>query len=69
MNRAMYAAASGMAERASWGDCDVAISSEFIGDSGGLVRPYRVVLVSQKVRRAIEQEKLRGVTLEVAHLV
>ncbi len=56
-------------ERSSWDGKDVAYSNEYFGSHQGLLRPRRLIFVSQKVREVIEQEKLRGVTLEVAHLV
>jgi len=52
----------------SRGDADIVCSRQFIGTRRGLLRPERVILVSPKVRRLIEAEKLKGVELEVAHL-
>ena len=54
---------------ASCGESDVAASRQFIGVRRGLLRPERVVLVSPKVQRLIDSEKLKGCEIEVAHLV
>jgi hypothetical protein len=56
-------------ERASWTGEDIVLSQEYFGARMGLLRPHRLALVSHKVRKAIEKKKLRGVTLEIAHLV
>jgi hypothetical protein len=53
----------------SRGDADIICSRQFIGVRRGLLRPERVILVSPKVRRLIESEKLKGVKFEIAHLV
>ncbi|MEY2493794.1 MAG: hypothetical protein QOJ45_286 [Verrucomicrobiota bacterium] len=53
----------------SRGDADIICSRQFIGVRRGLLRPERAILVSPKVRRLIESEKLKGVKIEVAHLV
>jgi hypothetical protein len=53
----------------SRGDADIVASRQFIGVRRGLLRPRRVILISPRVRRLIESEKLKGVKIEVAHLV
>jgi len=53
---------------ASRGDVDLVCTRQFIGTRRGLLRPERIILVSPKVRRLIESEKLKGVDIEVAHL-
>jgi len=54
---------------ASRGDADIVCSRQFIGVRRGLLRPERIILVSPKVRQLIESEKLKGVEIEVAHVV
>ena len=53
----------------SRGDADIVGSRQFIGTRRGLLRPRRVILISPKVWRLIESEKLRGVEIELAHLI
>jgi len=53
----------------SRGNADIISSRQFVGVRRGLLRPERIILVSPKVRRLIESEKLKGVEIEVAHLV
>jgi hypothetical protein len=55
--------------RASCGTTDITSSKRYIGVRRGLLRPRRLVLISPKVRRLIEAEKLKGCAIEVAHLV
>lgn len=50
------------------GDADLVSSRQFIGVRRGLVRPERVILISPKVWKLIESEKLKGVAVEVARL-
>jgi hypothetical protein len=53
----------------SRGEEDVIYTHQFVGTRRGLLRPERIILVSPKVRKLIESEKVSGVKLEVAHLV
>ncbi len=55
-------------ESSSRGDDDIISTRQFVGTRRGLLRPERIILVSPKVRRLIESEKLKGVEIEVAHL-
>lgn len=41
---------------------------QFIGLRMGLLRPFRIILVSQKIRKIIEANKLKGCLLEIAYL-
>lgn len=54
---------------ASRGQADVVATRQFVGVRRGLLRPERVILISQKVRQLIVAEKLKGCEIEVAHLV
>ena len=53
----------------SRGEADIVASRQFIGVRRGLLRPERVLLVSPKLWRLIDSEKLKGCEVEVAHLV
>lgn len=55
--------------RSSYTGPDVVASRQFIGTRRGLLRPERFLLISPKVQRIIEQQKLKGCDLEVAHLI
>jgi hypothetical protein len=48
---------------------DIVASRQFIGVRRGVLRPERVLLLSPKLRRLINSEKLKGCEIEVAHLV
>ncbi len=50
-------------------DADMVCTRQFIGTRRGLLRPARIILISPKVWRLIESEKLKGYEVEVAHLV
>jgi len=50
------------------GDSDFVSSRQFIGVRRGLLRPERVILISPKVWRLIESERIKGIDVEVAHL-
>jgi hypothetical protein len=54
---------------ATRGDTDIACTRQFTGARQGLLRPERIILISPKVLRLLESEKLRGWDAEVAHLV
>jgi hypothetical protein len=54
---------------ASRGESDIICSRQFIGVRRGLLRPRRVILISPKFWKLIESESLKGVDVEVAHLV
>lgn len=53
----------------AWRDADVVYSKQFVGVRRGLLRPRRLILISPVLRRIIEQEKLKGCFIEVAHMV
>ena len=54
---------------ASRGDADIVCSRQFIGTRRGLLRPSRVILISPKFWKLVKSENLKGVDIEVAHLV
>jgi hypothetical protein len=53
---------------ASLGNEDIIRTRQYVGVRGGVIRPERIILVSAKLRRLIEYEKLKGYEVEVAHL-
>ncbi len=54
---------------ATWSIADIFCSRQFIGVRRGLLRPRRVLLVSPAFRKLTEFEKLKGINIEVVHLV
>jgi hypothetical protein len=55
--------------RSSYNRSDIVASRQFIGVRRGLLRPERLLFISPKLRRVIEEEKIKGCKLEVAHLL
>jgi hypothetical protein len=55
-------------QRGSLTNSDVVVTEQMIGVRRGLLRPQRVLLLSPTARRAIEDGKLRGLTIEVARV-
>lgn len=53
---------------ATRGDADFVCSHQFIGVRRELLRPERLMLISKKVWRLIESEKLKGCEVEIARL-
>jgi hypothetical protein len=47
---------------------DLTCSSNYVGIREGLLRPERMMIASQRLRRVIEAENLKGIRFEVAHL-
>jgi hypothetical protein len=57
------------ANRSSYNGHDVVASRQFIGTRRGLLRPERLLFISPRLRRIIEDQKVKGCKLEVARLV
>lgn len=49
-------------------DADVMVTKQMIGVRRGLLRPRPMLLLSPRAWRAIEDAKLKGLAVEVAHL-
>lgn len=61
-------------KRDSYNGADIFSSKQFVGARRGLIRPRRLIFISQKLWRVFEEERLKGerikgVSFEVAHLV
>ena len=54
---------------ASRGEADIVCTRQYIGTRRGLLRPERIVLISPKLAKLIESEKIKGCGIEVAYLV
>ena len=55
--------------RSSYAGFDIVASRQFIGTRRGLLRPERLLFISPKLRRIIEDQKVTGFKFEVAHLL
>jgi hypothetical protein len=47
---------------------DFMATRQYVGARAGLLRPHRLILISQKIRKIIEENNLKGCRLEVAYL-
>jgi hypothetical protein len=54
---------------ATRGSADIVCTRQFIGVRRGLLRPERLFLISPKVWRLLESEKVKGCEVEVAYLI
>jgi hypothetical protein len=55
--------------KSSWDGSDICATDVFVGSRVGLFRPYRLLVVSQRLYRAMQEERVRGVGFEVVELV
>ncbi len=55
-------------DRSPLSDAGIVGSRQFIGARRGLLRPERVLLITQQLRTMIESEGLKGIRIEVAHI-
>jgi hypothetical protein len=58
--------------RAEWDGADLCAARPLLGyrsRNGGVLRPYPMLLISQRLRRLLVELKAKGFELEVAHLV
>lgn len=53
----------------SFGEFDIVASRQFLGMRRGVLRPERELLISPRLWRLIDSEKLKGCKVEVAHVV
>ena len=52
----------------SRGSADIVRTRQFLGTRRGLLRPEQLIIISPKLSKLIESEKLKGCGVEVAHL-
>jgi hypothetical protein len=55
--------------RSSYSEHDWVATNQFVGLRSGVLRPERIVLISPRLRKLLEQHKIKGYRVEVAHLV
>lgn len=53
----------------TWSGADIAETSQFVGVRRGLLRPERLLLVSPRMRKALQKRQAKGISVEVAHIV
>lgn len=55
--------------RSSWDGSDISITGALFGQGRNLLRPVPLIIISQRMYRALEMAGLKGFSCEVAHLV
>jgi hypothetical protein len=56
-------------DRSSLSASDFLITRQMVGIRSGVLRPRPILLISQKARKAIAEAKLKGIKVEVVHVV
>jgi hypothetical protein len=55
--------------RNAWGGSDISVTSALFGQGRNLLRPTPLIIISQRMHRALQEARLKGFSVEVAHLV
>jgi hypothetical protein len=55
--------------RKEWDGSDISTTSSLFGQGRNLLRPTPLIIISQRIYRAIQSAGLKGVSYEVAHLI
>lgn len=53
----------------AWDGSDIAVTSALFGQGRNLLRPTPLIIISQRMYRAMQEAELKGFSVEVAHLV
>ncbi|MGA9931633.1 MAG: hypothetical protein WBP73_12780 [Terriglobales bacterium] len=53
----------------AWDGSDIAVTSALFGQGRNLLRPTPLIIISQRMYRAMREAGLKGFSVEVAHLV
>jgi hypothetical protein len=56
-------------EKSGWDGSDICATNVFVGGRTGLFRPHRLLAISQRLFRAMQKQRVRGVEFEVVQLV
>jgi len=56
-------------QRSAWDGSDVAVTDALFGQGRNLLRPTPLIIISQRMYRALQEAGCKGFTVEVAHLV
>jgi hypothetical protein len=55
--------------RSAWDRSDIAVTSSLFGQGRNLLRPAPLIIISQRMYRALQEAGPKGYSVEVAHLV
>jgi hypothetical protein len=55
--------------RNTWDGSDIAVTSALFGQGRNLLRPTPLIIISQRMYRALQEAGLKGFSCEIAHLV
>ena len=56
-------------QRSAWDGSDIAVTEALFGQGRNLLRPTPLIIISQRMYRALHEAGLKGISVEVAHLV
>lgn len=56
-------------ERSAWDGSDIAVTTALFGQGRNLLRPTPLIIITQRMYRALQEAGLKGVSLEIVHLV
>lgn len=56
-------------QRSAWDGSDIAVTNALFGQGRNLLRPTPLIIITQRVYRALQEAGLKGFSVEVAHLV
>ena len=56
-------------QRSAWDGSDIAVTTSLFGQGRNLLRPTPLIIISQRVYRALQEAGLKGFSVEVAYLV
>ncbi len=56
-------------KRDAWDGSDIAVTSSLLGQGRNLLRPTPLILISQRMFRALQDARLKGYSVEVAHFI
>ena len=56
-------------QKNAWDGSDIALTSALFGQGRNLLRPTPLIIISQRMYRAMQEAELKGFSVEVAHLV
>jgi hypothetical protein len=56
-------------QRSAWDGSDIAVTNALFGQGRNLLRPTPLIIITQRVYRALQEVGLKGFSVEVAHLV
>ena len=56
-------------QRSTWDGSDIAVTEALFGQGRNLLRPTPLIIISQRMYRALQDARLKGFSVEVAHLV